>query len=132
MIGYSLNPSPDLYEERQILQTKYDLLSTEEAENLFLRTLHRIYEFGDKTGKLLAHNIRKMQTSCLVPQLSLSSGITTTDYKEINSQFKQYYVNLYTSESPQDTSLMNIFLDKLNFPTIETTLCDSLDEDIKI
>ncbi len=32
---YSLNPSPNLYKERQILQTKYDLLSTEEAENLF-------------------------------------------------------------------------------------------------
>ncbi len=80
-----MNPSPNLYKERQILQTKYDLLSTEEAENLFLRTQNKIYEFGDKTGKLLAHHIHKTQTSCLIPQLSLSSGITTTDYKEINS-----------------------------------------------
>ncbi len=47
---YSLNPSPNLYKERQILQTKYDLLSTEEAKTCFyvlnIRSMNSvIYEF---------------------------------------------------------------------------------------
>lgn len=78
-IPESLNPSPNLYKECQILQTKYELLSTEEAENLFLRAQHRVQEFGDKiTNWSLAYHIGKSQASSLIPQLNLSSGITTT------------------------------------------------------
>lgn len=82
---YSLNPFPNLYKERQILQTKYGLLLMEEAEHLFLRAQRMVCEFGDKTGKLLDYQICKLQTSDLIPQFKLPTGITTTDYKEINS-----------------------------------------------
>ncbi len=38
------------------------------------------------------------------------------DPKEINDTFKEYYSNLNSSEFPEDTSNMLMFLDDLNIP----------------
>lgn len=66
---YSSDPSPELFEERQLLQAEYDILSTDKAEKLILRAQHRIYEQSDRTGRLLARQIREAEASRMIPQL---------------------------------------------------------------
>lgn len=45
----------------------------------------------------------------MIPQTRLQTGIITVNHKEINSQFKQFYTDLYTSELSSDTSQLEIF-----------------------
>ncbi len=66
----------------------------------------------------------------MIPQLRLQSGAITVNYKEINSEFKEFYVHLYSSESPDDFA-MNTFLNGIEFPTINKS-CDSLEKNIQI
>ncbi|KAF3840336.1 hypothetical protein F7725_019053 [Dissostichus mawsoni] len=49
----------DLYKERLRLQTEHNLLTTDEATRLILKSRHNVYEFGDKANKLLALQARQ-------------------------------------------------------------------------
>lgn len=111
--------------DRQLLQTEYDILSTEEAEKNILCAQHWVYEQSDKTGRLLAHQIRQAEASRMISQIRLQTGIITVNHKEINSQFKQFYIDLYTSESSSDTSQLDFFLNDIKFPTISEMSCDA-------
>ncbi len=52
--------------------------------------------------------------------------------KEINDTFKEYYTNLYSSEFPEDTSNMLIFLDGLNIPKINLEQKENLEQPINL
>lgn len=86
---------------------------------MILRAQHRVYEQSDRTGKLLALQICEADESLMIPQLRLSGAITV-NYKEINSEFKQFYVDLlqYFSKSQPDAFAMNTFHNGTEFPTI--------------
>lgn len=96
---YASDPSPELFEERQFLQAEYDILSTNEAEKLILRAQHRVYEHSERTGKLLARQIREAEVSRMIPQLRLQSGAITVNYKAINSEFKKFML-IYIPQNP--------------------------------
>lgn len=68
----------------------------------------------------------------MIPQTRLQTGIITVNHKEINSQFKQFYTDLYTSESSSDTSQLEIFLNDIEFPTISEMSREALERDIQI
>lgn len=53
------SPSPDVFKERLTLQTEFNLLSTRHAENLINKSKRETYEYGEKTGKILAHQLRQ-------------------------------------------------------------------------
>ena len=48
-----------IYKDRLKAQTEFNLLSTDEATRLILRSRHNVYEFGDKASRLLAMQARK-------------------------------------------------------------------------
>ena len=55
---YSTSPSPELYKEKLDLQTQYNLSPTERTERLLLKSRGYVYEHGDKSGLLLAHQFK--------------------------------------------------------------------------
>lgn len=64
----------------------------------------------------------------LIPTVRKSQQELTTDPQEINNTFKNYYLNLYTSEFPQDTSHMTEFLESLGIPTLEQDDTETLEK----
>lgn len=128
---YSITPSPDLYKERLLRQAEFDVLSTADTEKLLFKSRCAYYEFGDKASKLLAHQLRQKSTSHQIPQIQTPSGITT-DPKQINEQFKQFYSSLYAAEPPDDPSTLNNFFDPLDIPTIESGSAEKLEEPITV
>lgn len=54
----AITPSDDLLKRCVTLQTELDLITTNEAERLLLHSCSRYYEHGDKSGRLLAHQLR--------------------------------------------------------------------------
>ena len=62
---------------------------------MLLRSGFKYYEEGDKAGRLLAHQLKQESSSHQILQIKSPLG-TTTDPKQINDHFKDYYNLLYT------------------------------------
>ena len=60
-------PSDDL--SKRYVQTELDLITTNEAECLLLHSCSKYYEHGDKSGRLLAHQLRRQAASRLIPRI---------------------------------------------------------------
>lgn len=104
---YATGPDPDLLSKRISLQTEFNLLSTSDAVNLITQSQHKFYEHREKPGRMLAHQIRASIGTRLISEIRTDSGNLTTEQMEINEEFKMIYVNLYTTESDGDISLID-------------------------
>lgn len=87
--NYASAPSVNLYKDRLSLQAEFDVLSSNEVEDLFLKVKHSYYEYSDKASKLLAHQLRQASSS-QIPQIHTLCNLTTDPLK-INDHVKQFY-----------------------------------------
>lgn len=92
-------PSNDLFKQQMTLQTDFNLLSTRQIENLINKTQSKIYECGEKTGKILAHQLHQKTADRTIAEIKDESGIKHIDHSEINSCYRKFYTKLYDSES---------------------------------
>ena len=90
---YAVSKLPDTYKERITLQVEYDLITSQHTADLLLHSRSKFYEQGDKTTKLLAHRLRQISASQLIPQIETGSGVIS-DPLEINT-FMAFYKSLY-------------------------------------
>lgn len=63
-------PSPDLYKQRLMLQTEFNLLSTKHTTNLLNKTCHKVYEHGEKIGKILVHQLRQRSAAQCISEIT--------------------------------------------------------------
>lgn len=123
----AINSSPDLLKRRVALKTELDLITTNEAERLLLYSRSRYYEYGDKSGRLLAHQLRRQAATRLIPRIKNELGELVEDPSLVNSVFSSFYKSLYSSELPSDLSDMHTFLQSLEFPEVDQHITDQLD-----
>lgn len=90
----SANLSPDTYKERLKLK-KLNILTTKEAEQLLLCARGTLYEFGDKTSRPLAHQLKARTASNQITQIRNNTGTLTSDPSEINNIIRNF-----TNQSP--------------------------------
>lgn len=96
---YAKTPKAELCKKRLGLQTKFDLHSTYQAETLLLRTKSDHYEHSEKSGKLLANQLRGLKAKQIITKICRDDGVTTSDATEINETFKNSILN-YTHLIP--------------------------------
>lgn len=78
---------------------KLDDLLTYKAEGAVRYTSRKYYEFGNRASWLLAFQLRKAQSSRVVPKIRHPyTGIITSQPKEIAHAFKDYYKKLYEGD----------------------------------
>ena len=123
------NQSPDLYKERLKLQTELDLLSTREAEQLLLQSRGTFYESGDRAGRLLAQQLKSRNASNQIAQIRNDTGMITSDPGDI---FREFYSQLYSSESPDDGAHLSQFFAKLDMPRISLEDRQLLDSPLQL
>lgn len=58
-----INPTPSLLKLHLDLQAEFDLITTTDAECLLLHSCSNYYEYGDKSSRLLAHQLKRQATS---------------------------------------------------------------------
>ena len=97
---------------------QYNTLQTYRTEKLILRTNQRYYELGERAQKVLAWQLKEEQISRTINSIRTDQNIITYKPREINEVFKQFYTNLYHSESEKDEIKINNFLSKIQLPTI--------------
>uniref|UniRef100_A0A8C5D9N9 Reverse transcriptase domain-containing protein n=1 Tax=Gouania willdenowi TaxID=441366 RepID=A0A8C5D9N9_GOUWI len=121
----------DLFRRRVAIQTELDLITTNEAERLLLHSRCKYYEHGDKSGRLLAHQLRRQAASRLIPRIKNDSGALVEDPALINSVFSSFYESLYSSEFSDSTD-MHAFLDDLTFPTVNSEALNQLNSKLTV
>lgn len=128
---YAVSPSPDIYKERLAFQAEHDTLLTDQVTELLVKSRSTYYEQGDKASRLLAHKLRQVSSSHLIPKVRTSSGISL-DPKEINDEFKRFYQILYTSENEPDAVELDDFFHSLAVPLVNQDLVEKLEQPITI
>lgn len=58
---HSTSPSENLDRERISLQTEFDSLTNYNSIDLFLKVRHNLYEYGERAGKLLSHQLKQQR-----------------------------------------------------------------------
>lgn len=127
---YANNPSADLYKQKRMLQSEFETLSIKETEKLLLRTRQKIYEHGEKAGRLLSHQLRQSISSHSISEIRVNSHHTVTDPEQISKAFKKFDQDLYTSQTKCTPTEINSFLDKVNIPKIDLDQQQTLDRPI--
>lgn len=127
---YSLSPTPEMYKRRLILQTEYNLITTKQAECLISKSRSYAYEHGEKTGRLLAHQLKQRTANQSIPEIRNDQGVRCTDTSEINTSFFKFYQTLYSSPSSQSTSDIENFFQNINVPELDPNVATTLDEPI--
>ena len=106
---HSAAPSADLYKERMALQTEFNSLTSAHTQGLFLKSRMTHYEHGERASKLLCHQLRQSTVDNLVTEITTPDGNTTSDQVAINNRFRAFYVNLYSSDIPNDSCSTDFF-----------------------
>uniref|UniRef100_A0A672HXW1 Endonuclease/exonuclease/phosphatase domain-containing protein n=1 Tax=Salarias fasciatus TaxID=181472 RepID=A0A672HXW1_SALFA len=115
----AVTPSDDMFKLRLNLQTEFNLLSTRYVENLLNKTQSKAYEYGEKAGKILAHQLHQKTANRTITEINDHLGTKHTDHSKINSCFHQFYSNLYNTESLGNQALFESFFQKINVPVID-------------
>lgn len=99
-------------------RTEYDALTTREVENAMARLKQRYYEQGDKSGKLLAWQIRREEAARYISAIkSPNGGDVVRNPQHINQAFTEFYKTLYSSQGEKNRD-MHSFLDCLVIPKV--------------
>ena len=126
---YAVSKLPDTYKERMTLQAEYDLVMSQYTTELLLYSRSKFYEQGDKTCKLLAHRLRQISASQLIPQIETGAGVTS-DPLEINKTFVEFYKLLYSSDCRNTSADMISFFDRFDTPTLDRVVAEELERPI--
>lgn len=127
---HSAMPSAALHRKKLSVQTELELTYTMETVKLLTKTRHKYYEQGEKISRVLAQQIKKQAASRIITEIRSETGLITKDLKEINSTFKKFYIDLYTSESQKDPTIIEAFFKKIMTPTIKREYIEQLEQPI--
>lgn len=92
---------------------------TKKIQHTLLKLRHQHFEFGNKTSKLLANQLKQQTEKSNIIAVEDSLGNITQDHTATNETFRNYYSNLYTPDhtttiTEADTLLRSVSLLKLS------------------
>lgn len=90
------------------------------------------FEIGDKPDKLLARQLKGVQASRAIHSIKSKSGTLLTNPKDINTCFKDFYRELYTSNTTATQADLASFFDSLEMPKLSDAARVSLDSDFTL
>ncbi|KAF0035372.1 hypothetical protein F2P81_013130 [Scophthalmus maximus] len=93
---------------------------------MLLQSRSNYYEYGDKGGRLLAHQPKRQASSRLITQIKDPVGALLSAPSDMNATFKTFYSALYQSDSQTDNTTMDRFFNNLNVPAIDPAMGHNL------
>lgn len=127
---YAQTKDPELHKKRLDLKTRFDLLTTHSAEYSLLKQKTLFYVHGDKSDKMMANLLKSSNARQSISNVQLSNGRITSDHMEINKAFRDFYQQLYSSESQADSKEISNFLNSLNILKLSSNSMQKLEEPI--
>ena len=106
-----------LYQDICKLKFQLQEIYNKKVEYALFRLGTTFYEGGEKTGKLLARQLKKQDSYNVIPAIQKGNS-TVSSTKEINDVLQQYYKELYTSDINPIPEEITDFLTNLNMPKL--------------
>ena len=94
------------------------------------RTRYHYYEFGNKTSRLLAWQIKKEASDKFIHSILTDDGRLLDNSPSINAEFKQFYEDLYKTGQDADNIGAKNFMDGITIPKLQVEDRDLLDAEI--
>lgn len=117
-IENAINPSLDVYKKILQLRYEYNNIVSAKINRTFHYVKQKYFEFGEKPHKLLARQLRKIDSERTIHKIKTKHGTHCISNKEINKCFKEFYSKLYSSDTEFDSQTMDLFLHKCNLPKL--------------
>lgn len=76
------------------------------------------YEEGEKAGKMLAYQLKKLEYKHSISVLKDSNGKIISDEESINNIFRKYFISLYKSEYKANYQDLNNFFSDITLPKL--------------
>uniref|UniRef100_A0A3P9KC19 Reverse transcriptase domain-containing protein n=1 Tax=Oryzias latipes TaxID=8090 RepID=A0A3P9KC19_ORYLA len=95
-----------------------DQLLTENAQTAIFYAKHRLFDSGNKPGRLLARLAQGKNRSYVISSLKDKKNNLHYETKQISKILKEYFQELYSSEYQEAVSPPEDFLDHINLPTV--------------
>lgn len=105
-------------------------LCTEKAKQSIFFCRQRIYEQGERAGRLLAYLAYMNDMPPVVVSLIDTEGNSITDPFQVASQFLQFYKNLYKSRTTHTQAELQTSLNTIQFPRLKPEQVKLLDAPI--
>lgn len=109
---------------------QYDNLCTNKAEADLARTNYHYYEFGDKTSKLLAWQIKREESEKTIHSIIIDGRRSLFNPHDINHEFQLFYETLYKTEHGIENTKAKTFLSSLSLPKLDPDDKNCLDANI--
>ena len=115
------NVTPDLVAQRNELRTEMNSLHKHRAEFLIHRTRQKHYFEGSRPSRSLAISLKASENFANISSIKSQKGKVAVDPDEINSIFRSYYSNLYTSEINFDQIKTDKFFENLHIAGLSSS-----------
>lgn len=103
------------------------LIRTSLTKLHLLHQSQRIFEQGEKSGRLLAWLSREYSSPVSIPRIQSSDGEILTDSSQIIEQFAAYYQELYRSRVRFTESELQAYLEGIDLPYLTDATRERLD-----
>lgn len=113
---------------RKICQLKFDLheIYNKKTEYPLFRLKTNFYENGEKTGRLLARQLKSQDANNTIMTIRENNELITSS-SGINRIFKSFYEELYTSSNTTKEEDLATFFKKVTLPQVPRMEKDKLD-----
>ena len=112
------NPSRVLRDKTEATRSALNQLLTQKAEASIFYSRHRLFEMGDKPGRLLARLAAGRQNYNSISALKDDSGQSHYETTALTEIMKNYYEKLYAPDSSSNADSMLNFLEGLSLPSL--------------
>lgn len=115
------------------LQTRLvDQLHFEKAKQKLFFVKQRIFEQGERAGKLLAHLARQDMSPPVVITLLGPDSVTYSDPPTVAKAFQTYFMDLYSSKVQVTTQETQTFLKDIPFPQLSESQVTELEAPLNL
>ena len=129
LLNNNLAIGTSLYDERQNIQSKLDLIYTKKSYAAFIRSRSKWIEEGERSSSYFLGLEKKRQSHNYISKLSDEQGTQYTQDKDILNHCATYYTDLYNSRKPKKSNIEKYLNEMKNLPALtyeNQLLCEGM------
>lgn len=115
---FKQSPSKSNLKNLETVRSALNQLLTSKAEASILFARQRLYEHGNKPGRLLARLAKGRNNTNVISSLKDSKGDKFHESEKINNIMRQFYHKLYSTECNTSEQVRKAFLDQISLPSL--------------
>lgn len=121
------DPTIDRANSLKLCSRALDQLHYEKSRHKLFFHRQRTFEHGERAGKLLAYLVHCEERPPVVISLRSQNNALETEPSRVTDMFRDFFTNLYTTTTSEDTSSMQSFLEELTVPQLTDKQVEELE-----